>query len=169
MMNDQATKQTLSKVIMDQAVNAWVAQSKIISNYFSNENEDFYLREIAPGKNRGIYILGHLVAANDNILPLLGKGEKKYPELEPIFLTNPDKTSESIPSFDDLKKMWDAQTAEIEAQMKQIPAEEWLDRHTRVSAEDFSKEPHRNKLSILLSRTNHTSYHAGQLALLKTK
>ena len=33
--------------------------------------------------------------------------------------------------------------------------------------EDFIKEPHRNKLNIILTRTTHLSYHTGQLALLK--
>ena len=33
--------------------------------------------------------------------------------------------------------------------------------------EDFIKEPHRNKLNVLLTRTTHLAYHAGQLALLK--
>ena len=33
--------------------------------------------------------------------------------------------------------------------------------------EDFAKEPARNKLSVLLNRTNHLAYHLGQLRLLK--
>jgi len=35
-----------------------------------------------------------------------------------------------------------------------------------VSDEDFSKEPHRNKLNVIINRTNHMSYHLGQLILL---
>jgi len=35
------------------------------------------------------------------------------------------------------------------------------------SAEDFAKEPHRNKLNIIISRTSHLQYHTGQIALLK--
>jgi ribosomal protein L16 Arg81 hydroxylase len=45
--------------------------------------------------------------------------------------------------------------------------EEWLSRHTAVSAEDFEKEPHRNKLNVVISRTNHMANHIGQLLLLK--
>ena len=44
---------------------------------------------------------------------------------------------------------------------------QWFEKHTAVSEEDFTKEPHRNKLSVVLSRTNHLAYHVGQLALLK--
>jgi hypothetical protein len=44
--------------------------------------------------------------------------------------------------------------------------EEWLTKHNSVSAEDFAKEPHRNKLSVLISRAMHQAYHGGQIALL---
>jgi hypothetical protein len=36
-----------------------------------------------------------------------------------------------------------------------------------VSPEDFAKEPHRNRLNVLISRTNHMANHIGQLLLLK--
>jgi hypothetical protein len=31
----------------------------------------------------------------------------------------------------------------------------------------LAKEPHRNKLNLLMNRTNHLSYHLGQLVLLQ--
>jgi hypothetical protein len=43
---------------------------------------------------------------------------------------------------------------------------DWLDRHMSISAEDFKREPMRNKLNVLINRTNHESYHLGQLMLL---
>jgi hypothetical protein len=48
-----------------------------------------------------------------------------------------------------------------------LKAEEWLEKHTAVSEEDFKQEPHRNKLNIIVTRTTHLTYHTGQLALLK--
>ena len=42
-----------------------------------------------------------------------------------------------------------------------------LKKHTAVSDEDFSKEPTRNRLAVFLSRTNHASFHTGQIALTK--
>jgi hypothetical protein len=43
----------------------------------------------------------------------------------------------------------------------------WLERHQSVSPEDFEKEPYRNRLAILHSRTTHLAYHAGQIRLAK--
>jgi len=45
---------------------------------------------------------------------------------------------------------------------------DWRQRHTAVSEEDFAKDPSRNRFAVLLSRTNHLSYHLGQ-ALLALK
>jgi hypothetical protein len=45
--------------------------------------------------------------------------------------------------------------------------QDWFQKHTAVSDEDFAKEPHRNKMNVLISRTIHQAYHVGQLAFLK--
>ena len=45
----------------------------------------------------------------------------------------------------------------------------WLSRHTSVSVEDFAKEPHRNRLSVLLSRNSHLASHLGQIALTQPR
>ena len=47
--------------------------------------------------------------------------------------------------------------------------EDWFTKHSAISAEDFAKEPHRNKLNILINRTVHQGYHMGQLAYLVKK
>ena len=44
-------------------------------------------------------------------------------------------------------------------------AADWLRKHTAVSDEDFGKDPTRNRLAVVLSRTNHVSYHSGQAIL----
>jgi hypothetical protein len=48
-----------------------------------------------------------------------------------------------------------------------MTADAWLSRHESMTDADFEKDPARNKLSVLLNRTNHLSFHFGQLRLLK--
>jgi len=36
-----------------------------------------------------------------------------------------------------------------------------------MTDEDLAKDPGRNKLSVLINRTNHMAYHIGQLVLYK--
>jgi hypothetical protein len=44
-------------------------------------------------------------------------------------------------------------------------ADEWLHQHRAMSEEDYAKDPTRNRLAVLLSRTNPLSYHLGQVTL----
>jgi hypothetical protein len=48
-----------------------------------------------------------------------------------------------------------------------MQASAWFAKHNAVSAEDFAKEPHRNKLNVLITRTIHQGYHLGQMNYLK--
>jgi hypothetical protein len=45
--------------------------------------------------------------------------------------------------------------------------ENWLQKHTGVSDDDFIKDPMRNRLAVVMNRTSHASYHARQAALTK--
>ena len=42
---------------------------------------------------------------------------------------------------------------------------DWHGRHMAVTEEDFLKEPHRNKLNVMLGRVGHKASHLGQIAL----
>jgi hypothetical protein len=123
--------------------------------------------EIAPGKNRGIYLLGHLIAVHDDMLILLDLGEKLYPELYEPFLKLPDKTTTAIPTVSELRSLWVKQCEVLKQKFDALQTEQWFEKHTAVSTEDFTKEPHRNKLNIIITRTSHLQYHLGQLHLLK--
>jgi hypothetical protein len=111
--------------------------------------------------------LGHLTAVHDAMFPLLGIGEKLYPELENTFIKNPDSSGIEKPSLKDLRSGWQEVNAKLSQKLGEFSIGGWLQKHNAVSAEDFIKEPHRNKLNVLFSRTNHIAYHLGQLAFLK--
>ncbi|MGZ3776991.1 MAG: hypothetical protein ACXVI9_05205, partial [Mucilaginibacter sp.] len=57
-------------------------------------------------------------------------------------------------------------TSVLQQRIDATSADDWFTRHNAVSAEDFAKEPHRNKLNIIINRTNHLSTHLGQLIYL---
>lgn len=124
-------------------------------------------QEIAPTKNSGHYLLGHLIAVHDNMLPILGMGDSLYPELIEVFIKNPDKSIVRKPSIAQLRTQWEEVHQVFISKLESLSAEQWLEKHTTVSEEDFVKEPHRNKLNVLLSRGNHLSYHLGQIVFLK--
>ncbi|MDB5203917.1 MAG: hypothetical protein JWQ27_3326 [Ferruginibacter sp.] len=154
---------TIVKMVLDR----WNASLASCDNLLKQLSNEALQKEIAPGRNRGIYLLGHLVAVHDDMLILLGIGEKDYPELQEPFLKQPDKAVADLPSAATLRSYWEKQSAKLHGIFEAMQPGDWFEKHTVVSAEDFATEPHRNKLNIILTRTNHLQYHIGQLILLK--
>ncbi len=153
--------------IINALIKAWVVQVTKISEIVEVLADADLQREIAPNKNTGHYVLGHLVAVNDAMLPLLGFGNKLYPELEKPFIKSPDKSGQSFTSIGELRAYWTIVNDQLLQHFNRLTSEQWLGRHMSVSEVDFAKEPNRHKLSVLISRTTHLSYHLGQLVFLK--
>jgi hypothetical protein len=145
----------------------WEQAVSRASAFFDKCTDEELLQPIVPGKNRIIYLLGHLTAVHDRTLSLLNIGERRYPHLDELFITNPDNPSASLPEIRELRKAWTATNDYITGVLRGWSPEEWLERHTAVSPEDFEKEPHRNKFTLVLNRARHVDYHMGQLVWFK--
>jgi len=154
--------------IIHQVINFWADRNKAITLFFNKYDEAVYYEEVAPGRSRAVYLLGHLIAISDALLPMFDLGERLYPELDGIFVTAADKSVPVIPPLADLKKYWEKINETLAEHFTKMTDATWMDRHMSISAEDFKKEPMRNKLNVLINRTNHQSYHLGQLVLLPT-
>jgi hypothetical protein len=147
------------------AINSWRLVVERADKIFSRLTEDQLLGEVAPGKNRVIYLWGHLIAIHDAMFSILGLGPRLHPDLDAIFIDNSDKAVAEIPSAGQLKQYWDEVNGKLLSQFQSLSTDEWLLRHRAMSEEDYAKDPTRNRLAVLLSRTNHLSHHLGQVAL----
>lgn len=156
----------MEELMVQMILDGWQGQLKATDKLFEKLTDEELMHEVAPGRNRGIYLLGHLTAVHDMMLPLLRLGESVYPELQPAFISAPDKTVAALPAVATLRTQWHEVNNILSAAMNSLPAGEWLTRHGNVSEEDFAKEPHRNRLNVLLSRTSHLANHRGQLTFL---
>jgi hypothetical protein len=152
----------LSSTVVKMVLDSWNTLLKDLNEVLDSVTDEQLQKQIAPNKNRGIYILGHLVAVHDDMLLLLGFGDKLYPEINEVF-KSPDNLDLQIPSAKQLRSYWKNVNDAIARSGGNLQPEEWLDRHNSVSAEDFATQPHRNKLNVLLTRTHHLSYHLGQM------
>ena len=154
---------TILKMVFDR----WNGSLKNFDSILDSLSDETLHREIAPGKNRGIYLLGHLIAVHDDMLILLDMGDKMYPELNEPFIKLADRAAGNLPTAAELRSYWRKQCDHMKQLFERLELEQWFERHTAVSAEDFANEPHRNKLNIVITRTSHLNYHTGQLVLLK--
>ena len=158
---------TQQDIVIKIALDGWFAYIKRTDALVSQLTDEQLLHETSPGKNTGTYLLGHLTAVHSRMLPLLNFGEQLYPALDDVFVFNPDKSGKTQPSLAELRQYWKEVNSKLEQHFNALTTDEWFERHTSVSGEDFAKEPHRNKLGVLLSRTTHLSYHYGQMVYLK--
>jgi hypothetical protein len=149
------------------ALDAWNSELKYTNVLFEKLTDEQLMYQVAPGRNRGIYLLGHLTAVHDQVLPLLRFQGTMYPELYKPFHDEPDGAVADLPPIGQLRTQWKAVNDALLKHMMGLAPEEWFKRHANISEADFPKEPHRNRLNVVLSRTNHLAYHRGQLVLLE--
>jgi hypothetical protein len=154
-------------VLTKTALNTWQIQVDRCTQFLNSLTDEELMKEVAPGKNRGIYLVGHLAAVHDALPEILGIGKKEYPELQAVFLQAPDKTIKQTPSISELRQIWTKVHTRLQNEFAKMPANAWFKRHESMTDADFEKDPARNKMSVLCTRTAHLAYHFGQLRLLK--
>jgi hypothetical protein len=166
--NFQITKgenMTLETLLIDSALRNWRSNVDRAGKLFGNLSQEQLLQEVAPGKNRLIYLWGHLTAFNDALIPLLSLGARIHPELDLMFVSNPDRTVPTILLGEDLKIIWQQTSEILWSSFTKLSIADWLQKHSAVSEEDFLREPYRNRFTVLLGRTAHIAYHVGQAKL----
>jgi hypothetical protein len=154
-------------LLITTSIRNWDEQNKRLLSLVNTLNEDQLQNQISPGRNSGMYLLGHLAAINNNMMALFELGENPLPELDDIFIKAPDKKVEHSYTVNALKEIVLQSIQNLNENIARISEADWLDRHSNVSPEEFIHQPHRNKINVLISRTLHLAYHLGQLSLLK--
>ena len=160
---------TTEKSLINSALRAWKFNVERAEKLFGDLSPAELAQEVAPGRNRLIYLWGHLAAVNDRLLPLLGIGERLHPEFDGMFISNPDRSVPLTVSEQSLKAAWQEINEKLWEGFSKFSASDWAQRHTAVSEQDFEREPHRNRFTVLLGRTAHLAYHLGQATLARPK
>src|SRR6267154_5738594 len=155
--------------LIDAAIRGWKSNVERVDKLFGTLSPEQLEQEVAPGKNRVIYLWGHLAAVHDGLLPLLGIGERLHPEFDGMFISTPDKSLQLTVSGQLLRTAWQEINQKLWEGFSKFSASDWAQRHTAVSEQDFEREPHRNRFTVLLGRTAHLAYHVGQAALARPK
>lgn len=124
--------------------------------------EDLH-KPIVPGGNSPSWLMGHLADTDDALLELFGIRNRMFPELAKIYHHERGTNQVGHLSKEELTTKWKAIIAELDRAFKSWNESDWHSRHMVVSEEDFKKEPHRNKLNVMLSRVTHKASHLGQI------
>lgn len=159
------TEQLFIKMTLD----AWKTQIARTTKLIDSLTDEQLQREVAPGRNTGVYLVGHLTAIHDALISLMRFGERLYPELDKIFVDNPDSSGLTKPLVRELRSAWNNVNEKLSKYFDTLTVKQWFERHAAISEGDFEKEPHRNRLNVVLNRTSHLANHLGQLTFLKPR
>ncbi len=159
------TIMTNDELFAGTAVKNWKIAIDRLNTTAATLSDDAMQKEVSPGRNRVYYLIGHLAAVHDRMLPLLGLGERLHPELDDQFIAKADRTVPDTVASADLRKAFAEVNAWLTAAIETLPPADWLKKHAAVSDEDFAKDPLRNRMAVLESRIGHAHFHAGQIRL----
>src|SRR5580704_17524564 len=139
------------EVLIQTAISSWEQVIKRIGTLCLGCSEEQLVVEVATGKNRIAYLWGHLTAVNDAMFSVLRLGERLHPELEAVFIAQPER-SVPLPTPSEIAKGWEDVHTELLSRFKTLSSKEWLARHGNVSPEEFEQNPMRNRLAVLLGQ-----------------
>jgi hypothetical protein len=129
--------------------------------------EEAFNLEVSPGKNNGVYILGHLVVSDDDFSVYMGKGDFLFPEYRNLF-ANGTKClpPEKYPPVKEILEKWKAVCDKNEKIYQELKDSEFDEFH--ALCEDPEKDWFKTKERVIQAWQLHQAYHAGQLGILES-
>ncbi|MBE2255493.1 MAG: DinB family protein [Ignavibacteria bacterium] len=139
-----------------------------IALYLRLLEEKDYEIEISPGKNHGIFILGHLIASDDDFSLYMGKGEILFPEIQNLFASpNSLKPVSDYPPLPELKDKWNSVCEKNNLIYQNLTDNELDEIHAKCENPDT--DYFKTKEKIIISWQFHQAFHVGQLATIYSK
>ncbi len=143
----------------------WDTYNRLMQKMMDAVSVQDFNAPVVPNGNSPSWLFGHLADIDDKLLELFGIRSRLFPELEKIYHHERGTNQTGHLSKEELATKWKAITSELDRAFKAWSESDWMGRHTAVSEEDFKKEPHRNKLNVILGRVSHKASHLGQVAM----
>lgn len=146
----------------------WKIMAGWISGNLKSLTDDEIKVSLAPGKNHGVWILGHLIQSEDELSIFLGRGPYLYPENEQLF-SQGSKLQDvgSYPPVEILRKQWENVKSKNDSLLSGIRDEELNEPHCGSLPDSFEGEDFfRTKGRCIMIWNLHQMYHNGQLAVL---
>ncbi len=83
--------------LIKQVLNAWAAQNKAVNAFFDKYEAGAYMKEVAPERNRAIYLLGHLIAIMTGYYRYWGLVKSFFHSLKQYLFPRPTKPLQKFP------------------------------------------------------------------------
>src|SRR5260370_3836532 len=119
------------EVLIQSAISSWEQVVKRVGTLCLSCSEEQLLVEVAPGKNRISYLWGHLTAVNDAMFSVLRLGERLHPELDAVFIAQPDR-SVPLPTSTVIARCWEDVNTELLSRFITLCSMHWFEKHFNV-------------------------------------
>ncbi len=131
-------------------------------------SDDEFKMELSPGKNHGVWLLGHLVTSDDDFSMFMGKGEQLFPQYYEMFGQGSKLLpAESYPQISELKNAWTEVCNKNRKIYSELIDEKLQQPHALVK--DIEKDYFKTKERVIMAWHLHQLYHAGQLGIIISK
>lgn len=129
--------------------------------------DDDLKKEISPGKNHGIWLLGHIITCEDDFALLMGKGEITYPDYQKMFGEGTKPLShDNYTPISEMRGRWKEMVEKNKKIYSELNDDVLKEPHAQLKDEnDFCK----TKEDICVHWQVHLMYHVGQLSVLIPK
>lgn len=147
----------------------WKSMVGWVNMYLNGlDNEDLKM-ELTPNGNHGVWILGHLIASEDDLSEYLGKGVMLFPDYQNMFKQKSQvQEVGKYPAIDLLRDHWQQVCNKNKDIYLKLTDSELTEAHEKIDGnieDDFFK----TKEGCIKNWILHQMHHAGQLAVLRTK
>ena len=123
------------KIIIKMILSAWQSGLQGINKTLSVLSDEDLNLEVASGRNKAAWIVGHLAAVNDTLFKILELGEKVNPTYERYFIQG--EAGIEIPSVSEIRKYWEDTSTQLNKKIAALTTNDWFQKHSLVSSEDF--------------------------------
>lgn len=131
-------------------------------------SDDDLKKEISPGKNHGVWLLGHLITCEDDFALFMGKGVITYLNYHEMFSEGTKlQPVENYPPISEMREKWKEMLIKNKKIYDELIDDELEEPYSKTenSISDFCK----TKKDIAVHWQVHLMYHAGQLSVLIPK
>jgi hypothetical protein len=138
-----------------------------VNVYLKNLTDEELTHEILPGKNHGVWMLGHLIASDDDLSLYLGKGPRLYPEYEGVFTQGSRlKPAGEYPAPSVLREQWYNVVEKNKKIYSELKDEELLQPHEMLKGK-IGDDYFKTKGNVAINWLLHQLYVTGQLSVLR--
>lgn len=140
-----------------------------LDKYLNSLTDEDFNQRVTPSGNTGVWILGHLIASDDDLSMYLDKGPMLFPEYQDLFKQGSTlQSAEYYPKVPALRENWKNVCEKNEKIYQSLEDRELDEPHALIQGK-IEEDWFKTKEGCLMNWILHQQHHAGQLAVLYSK